>query len=280
ADRSWSNTHFDRVDTGVDQLLRARSRPNIPRDQIRFAVPLLNVSHRFDHSRRVAVCGVDHQTVNARLDELVRALAIITSRTDCRRHAQSSEIVFRCGGILDRFLNVFDGDQSFYMFVVVDHEQLLDAMFLQHRFRLFERRADRNRDERLFRHHLGDRNVEACLETKIAIGNDAYEMARLINYRHAADVKPLHYLQRLAHRAIGSNRHRVDNHARLGSLHLINFFSLSFDTQVFVNDADAALLGQRDRECGFSNSVHRRGTERNLQPDVSREVRRSLSLGG
>ena len=100
------------------------------------------------------------------------------------------------------------------MFVLVDDEELLDAMFLKHRFRLLECGADWNCDEWLFRHHISDRNVEPCFKTKIAVSDDSNQVARLINHRHAADVKALHDLQRFMHRSIGSNRHRVDNHSR------------------------------------------------------------------
>src|ERR1051325_151073 len=228
----------------------------------------------------MSVGRVDYEAIDARFYELISTLAIIAGGANCSRHLQSSEIVFRRRWVLDRFLNIFDGDQSFYMFIIIDDEQLLDAMFLQHGFGLFERRAHGNSYERLFCHYFSDGNIEARFETKIAIGDDADEMTGLINHRHAADVKPLHHLQRFTHGAIGSNRYRIHDHSRFRSLHLIDFFSLSFNAQVFVNDSDTALLGQRDRQRGFRHRVHGDGTEWDLQADVSREAGRSISLGG
>ena len=40
--------------------------------------------------------SVDHETINACLDELIGTLAVIASRADCRRNSQTPEIIFRC----------------------------------------------------------------------------------------------------------------------------------------------------------------------------------------
>jgi hypothetical protein len=82
-------------------------------------------------------------------------------------------------------------------------------------------------------------------------------VARLINYRNAADVKALHDLQRFTHRTIRSNRHWIDDHSRFGSFYFIDFFCLPFDAQVLMNDSDATLLRKRDRERCLRDRVHR-----------------------
>ncbi len=150
------------------------------------------------------------------------------------------------------------------MFVVIDDEQLLNAMFLQNCLGLFERGADGNRDERLLGHHFRDRNVETRFKTQIAISDDADEMTVFVHNRHAADVKTLHHLERFAHRTIGTDRNRIDDHSRFRAFYFIDFFGLPFDGQVLVNDADAALLRERDCQGCFSHGVHRRRAERNL----------------
>jgi hypothetical protein len=45
-----------------------------------------------------------------------------------------------------------------------------------------------------------------------------------------------------------------------------------------VNDADAALLRERDRERRFRHGVHRGGAQRNLQADVARELGGGVGL--
>ena len=83
-------------------------------------------------------------------------------------------------------------------------------------------------------------------------------MSVFINDGHTADVVAFHHIQSLAHGAILANRHRIDDHARFRTLHFVYFFSLAFNAQVFMNDSDAALLRDRDCQCGFGNGVHRR----------------------
>ena len=100
----------------------------------------------------------------------------------------------------------------------------------------------------------------------------------VVNHRHAADVKPLHHLKRFAHQPIGSNRDRIDDHARLRSLYFVDFLGLPFNAQVFVNYSDSALLRERDGERRFGDSVHCRRAERNLQTDVARELSCGVSL--
>src|ERR1051325_10945273 len=155
---------------------------------------------------------VDHETIDTRSHQFVGTLEVITSRTDCGRNSQTTQIVFRCRRVFDRFLNVFDGDESFYMFVVVDDEKFFNAVFLKYCFGLLECSSDWNGDERLLRHHFSHRNIESCFETKITVCDDADQMAALIDHRNAPDVKTLHDLQRFTHWSIGSNRHWVDDH--------------------------------------------------------------------
>ena len=45
-----------------------------------------------------------------------------------------------------------------------------------------------------------------------------------------------------------------------------------------MNDADATLLRERDRQRRFGYGVHRSRTQRNLQTDVARELSGGVSL--
>src|SRR6185503_9574412 len=82
------------------------------------------------------------------------------------------------------------------------------------------------------------------------------------------------------HRTIWPNRYRIDDHSRFRSLYFIDFLRLTFDTQVFMDHAYAALLRECDGERTFSHCVHRRGTEWDLKTNVSREASRGVGLGG
>src|SRR5947209_13388539 len=95
------------------------------------------------------VRGVNDETVNTRFDEFVGALTKISGCADGGGDAQAAEIIFRRRWVLDRFLYVFDRDETFEVFVLINDQEFFDAMFLQDGLRLFERRADGHGDERL-----------------------------------------------------------------------------------------------------------------------------------
>ena len=46
-----------------------------------------------------------------------------------------------------------------------------------------------------------------------------------------------------------------------------------------MNDADAALLGERDGEVGFRNGIHGGGNDRNIQTDAPRQAGLGIDFG-
>ena len=67
----------------------------------------------------------------------------------------------------------------------------------------------------------------------------------------------LHDLAGVADRLVRRQRDRVDDDAVLAALDLVHLAGLLGDGQVLVDDADAALLGQRDGQVALGDRVHR-----------------------
>src|SRR5205085_10841230 len=103
------------------------------------------------------------------------AIESVFADADRGAAAKTAERIFRRLRVGPRFLNVFDGDESFEIAVRVDDEELFDAMVMQDFARLLERRADGNGDEIFFRHPLADREIEARFKTEIAVRQDTDE---------------------------------------------------------------------------------------------------------
>jgi hypothetical protein len=95
ADRSGTDTDFDRVDSRIHQLLRAGSCADVAGDQVRFRVPAFDLSHRIDDARRMTVRGVDYETVDTCFDQLVSTFLVIAGGADRGGDAQPAEIIFR-----------------------------------------------------------------------------------------------------------------------------------------------------------------------------------------
>jgi hypothetical protein len=73
---------------------------------------------------------------------------------------------------------------------------------------------------------------------------------------------------------------RVDDHAAFRALHLVDFVGLLLDGQIAMDDAQAALLRQRDRHVRLGDRVHGGADDGNVQADVARELRLGVGLRG
>ena len=122
------------------------------------------------------------------------------------------------------------------------------------------------------RHDLAHRGVEPGLEAQVAVGDDAdHRLAldhREARRRHAARDSAM------TSRTVWSGRHRdrVAQHAGLVALDARHLGRLLLRREVLVHDADAAFLGDGDRQAGLGDGVHRRRHQRQVERDVAGEA--------
>src|SRR5271165_1518651 len=222
--------------------------------------------------------GIHTEYVDFHLDEFLRALEEIATRPERRSHAQTTLRIFCGTWIFQLLLNVLDRDQPFESELIVDHQQLFHAMFVQNLFRFFERGANRNRDQMILGHHLGNGQIEARLKAQIAVGQNAHQLA-VFSDRDAGDAEAAHQLQRVGNPLVGVNGDRVDDHAAFAAFYLVDLFRLPVDRKILVNDADAALLGQRDRQMGLRYGIHGGTDDGDIQCDVPGHPRARVGIG-
>ncbi len=165
------------------------------------------------------------------------------------------------------------------LIVLVDDEQLFDAVLLQDALGFFERGADGDGDEIVLRHDVADRLIEVALEAQIAVGEDADE-ALAARHRQAGDPVLVHDVERLADGELGRNRHRIDDHAAFRALHAVDFFGLAIDGHVAVDEADAALAGDGDGQARVGDGVHGGGHDRDIDCDLARKAGARVGLRG
>ncbi len=181
-------------------------------------------------------------------------------------------------GILQLLLDVLDRDQTLQLVVVIDHQQFFHPVLMQNLLGLLQRGADRNRDQILLGHDLRDGNVGAGLKAQVAIGEDSHQLLAL-GHRHAADAVASHQVQRIADLALRFDGDRIDDHAALGALHLVDLAGLLLDRQVAVHDSQAALLRQRNRHARFGHRIHGGADQGNVQADVAGELNLGVDFG-
>ena len=86
---------------------------------------------RVEHAPRMAVRGVDHDEIDAGLDQPLGALEALVADRGGGGDAQPALLVLAGIRIGDRLLDVLDGDQPDAAILLVDHQQLLDAVLMQ-----------------------------------------------------------------------------------------------------------------------------------------------------
>src|ERR1700733_828513 len=206
------------------------------------------------------------------------ALEKVAGRADGCAYAQAALVVFRGAWVFEFLLDVFDRDQALEVVLVIDDEEFFYAMLVQNFFRLFQRRADWDGNQVVLRHHLADRDIEAGLEAKVSIGEDADQFAVFQRDWHTGDFVLFHHFERVGNLGIGRHGDRIDDHAALGAFYLIDFVGLLLDREIAMDDAESALLRERDGHVRLSDRVHGGADNGNIQMNIARDL--SLRAGG
>ena len=126
-------------------------------------------------------------------------------------------------------------------------------------------------------HHAIDGNIEARLEAQVAVSQNADEFA-VLGDGHAGNLVFAHDLESIADFVGGRHGDWIDDHATLRALHFVDFVRLLLDGEIAMNDAEAALLRQRNCHVRFSDRIHGGADDGDIQADVAGELR--LSCGG
>ena len=151
----------------------------------------------------MAVRAVNGQYVGFGFRQFLRALQEIAGRADGAADAQAAMVVFGGLRIFQFLLDVLDRDQTLQVVLVVDDQQLFDAVLMENFFRLLERRSYRHGDQMVLGHHLADGDVEAGLKAQVAVGEDANQFAVFLRDGHAGNLVFLHHIERVGNLGVG-----------------------------------------------------------------------------
>ena len=226
--------------------------------------------------------GVERDRIDGLVEEGFDTLLEIRTDADSRGAPQPACGIARCIGELLALEDVFHRDQADQAVLRVDQRQLLDAVLLQDRFGLLERRALAGRDETARRHELRDRTVEvgARAEPCVAVGEDADQPPVGIGDRHAAELEAVHQRLGVVQSRGRRQRDRVGDHSALAALDLLHFRGLILDRQVAMDHTDATLAGGGDGHACFRDLVHRCRDDRDVEGDVGCERGRGVDRVG
>ena len=216
--------------------------------------------------------GIDHDQIDAGVDQPLGALVTALADRGRRRDPQSPLRILAGERMGDRLLHVLHRDQPDTAILIVDHQELFDAMLVQHPLGFVLADALAHRDEVFMRHQLGDFLVGIGGKAHVAVGEDADQLSRhplagAGDHGNAGETVILHQRQRVRQFGVGTDGQRIDHHAGFEFLHLPHLGSLPFGIEIAVNHADAAGLRHGDRHARLGDGVHRRGDDRNIERD-------------
>ena len=241
---------------------------DIARDELNVGQSFL---HRFTASMTRMlwrVRRIDRDHVHLAAHQFLGAFEEIAGGPDGRADPQAALLVLGGVGVFQFLLDVLNGDEALEVVMLVHHQQLFHAVPVQDFLGLFERGAHRDGDEVFLRHHVLDRQIEAGFETQIAVGENADQFAVAGN-GNAGDAVALHEREGVGDFLFGRDGDRVHDHAAFTALYAVHLFGLPAMRHVAVNEADAALLRERDGEVRFGNRIHGGADDGNVQRNTA-----------
>ncbi|MPM93947.1 hypothetical protein SDC9_141089 [bioreactor metagenome] len=154
--------------------------------------------------------------------------------------------------------------------VDIDRRQLADAPLKHDPIGVLKRSSFR-RGHQIGPHHIADFDIVTGKKFDIARSKDAEQFALVVDDRESGKriiFGPL-LPEHLGHRDIGGEHHRMLDHAVQIEFDLAHFFHLALDRQIFVDDAQTAEPGHRDRHRAFGHGVHGRRNQRHIELDIA-----------
>ena len=232
-------------------------------------VVLFDPAHPLDHTFAVAVCGVHHDGVHTGFDQGFHTFFGTFTHTHGSPHTQTACGVAGGVGEAGLFGDVLDSDQALELEIVVDDQQALKFVFVQQGLGFGCACAFRHSDQLFaWRHDLADWHVQTGFKAQIAPCDQAHHLAAITD-RETGDTQFFRQLHDLQHGVGWGDDDRVAQHARLVAFDLGHVGGLLLRGQVFVDDADSALLRNGNGQSRLCHRVHGGRHQGQVQSDVA-----------
>ena len=262
-------TDLDAVDATLAQGPGSSAGRNIAHNQLRSGELRADAFDALEHTTRMAVRGVDTQHIDADLEQCLGPLQKITTDADGRTDPQPTLVVFASHRVFDLLHDVFDGDHARQPAVAIDNQDLLDAVFVEEFFGLFERGAFGHRDQVFAGHQLADGAGPVGLEAQVTVGDNAHQVAVGGGNGDARNAVFGHHVEGVTYRSIVVHRDGVGNHPVFGTFDLACHLDLIRNRQIFVDDADTTFTRHSNGQTVLGDRIHRGRDEGYIHADTA-----------
>ena len=211
------------------------------------------------------VRGVKDEDISSALQKLLGTIDSIAGHADGSGHAQTAAIVLAGIGIFLNFVDVLHGDKAAQVFILINNQQLFDAVLMQMTLGFLKRNAHGHRDEILAGHHVAHADgVSIFDKADITVGDDALQ-GTVVHNRKTGNPEIMHQGKGFTDRALGADGDGVKNHAALALLDTLDLESLLGDGHILMDNADTTHAGHGNGHGGLGHRIHSRREQRNAQ---------------
>ncbi len=213
--------------------------------------------------------GIHHQHVHPGFHQCRHPFFGTVSGTHGGAYPQATLVVFTGQGICLSFQQVGIGDHALEMVGVVHQQDLFNAVFVQQLFDLFGASPFFGGNQLVLGCHDGrDRLVIAVFEAQIPTGDYTHQLLAF-HHGHPGDIVDLGDFDQLTHRSVRGHGDGVTHHTAFIFLNRPDLTGLFLGSHVLVQNADTTFLRHADRQAVFSNGVHRRRNQGDIQGNVT-----------
>ena len=278
ANTAGADAHFYGIGAGIDQRFSSFARGDVAGNDLQVGIRVLHLPHGLQHAHRMPVRRIDHDRIDAHIDQGIDPLEHIARYADGGAYDQAAQIVLAGDRVVLHFHDVFVGDEPHQYALRIDDRQLFDLVALQDLFGLLQSSADRGRDQILRGHQLAHRAVDRQFEAQVAVRENADQSIVLADDRNTTDAKFAHQLQRIRHPGLRQEGDRIDDHAALRTLDHPHLLGLRLDGHILVNNAHPSLPGNGNGQLDLGDRVHRGRNDRHVQANIAGKLRGNIDV--
>ncbi len=230
------------------------------------------------------MCCIDNQKVDTCINQTFGTLIAVFTNARGSSSTQTTLCILGSIWIELRLFNVLDRNEAYATPLIVDNQQLFDAVSMQQALGFILLHVFTYSDEVFARHQFIDFLRRIGSKPHITIGQNADETARtfasIFDNRDTGNAVCLHDCLCVGKRRIWSDRDRVYHHAGFKLLDLADFLGLTLRCQIAMNNTNATRLRHSDGQTRFRHGVHCCGEQRQIKLDIFGNTCVQIDLSG
>ena len=223
----------------------------------------------------MSVSGVDDDHVYVCFYQRIDTIEHVCRDADCGTAEQTSLLILGGQWVLDGFLDIFDGDQTFEVEIVIDNRKFFFSGFCKDCFCLVQRNAYFCSDQVFAGHGLFDFLGEISFKLQITVCNNTNQFSVLGN-RDTGNTEFCHPIIGIFQGVLRRQIERIGDNTVLRTFYFVYFFCLLLNRHILVNNTDSSLTCHGNCHTVFCNRIHAGAHHRDVQLDLLGQMRSQI----